>query len=144
MHSMLNLALHVRYAFINFGMFIDYSFYVSHLRLQILIHCCILTEQQKTESQHFPSRHFIQRRPGPSTMVPSKSHVSNSITNQLASMNAMFTSTQSQALLQGHSLSTPSTTASGSSSNSNSASRPSISEMSGHSNVGPGNENQMA
>lgn len=91
-------------------------------------------EQQKPD---FPSRQFIQRRPGPPTMVPSKNHVSNPITNQLASMNALFTSTQSQALLQGHSHSSPSTTASGSGSNSNNAARSSMNEMSGHSNVGP-------
>ncbi|XP_018538172.1 coiled-coil domain-containing protein 106a [Lates calcarifer] len=94
-------------------------------------------EQQKSDAQHFPSRQFIQRRPGPAAMVPSKNHVSSPLTNQLASMNALFNSTQSQALLQGHSHSTPSTTASGSSSNSNNATRSSMSEMSGHSNVGP-------
>lgn len=99
------------------------------------------TEQQKTDSQHFPSRPFIQRRPGPPTMVPSKNHVTNPLTNQLASINALFNSTQSQALLQGHSHSTPSTTASGSGGNSNSAARSSMNEMSGHSNVGPGNTN---
>ncbi|XP_078108846.1 coiled-coil domain-containing protein 106-like isoform X3 [Sander vitreus] len=95
--------------------------------------------EQKTESQHFPSRQFIQRRPGPPTMVPSKNHVSSPLTNQLASINALFNSTQSQALLQGHSHSTPNTTASGSSSNS--ATRASMNEMSGHSNIGPGNTN---
>ncbi|XP_075965554.1 coiled-coil domain-containing protein 106-like [Anarhichas minor] len=95
-------------------------------------------EQQKSESQHFPSRQFIQRRPGPPTMVPSKNHVSNPLTNQLASINALFNSTQSQALLQGHSHSTPNTTASGSSGNGNSATRSSMNEMSGHSNIGPG------
>uniref|UniRef100_A0A8C3GAD3 Coiled-coil domain containing 106a n=1 Tax=Cyclopterus lumpus TaxID=8103 RepID=A0A8C3GAD3_CYCLU len=42
-----------------------------------------------------------------------------------------------QALLQGHSHSTPNTTASGSSGNSNSATRSSMNEMSGHSNIGP-------
>uniref|UniRef100_A0A3Q3JC18 Coiled-coil domain containing 106a n=1 Tax=Monopterus albus TaxID=43700 RepID=A0A3Q3JC18_MONAL len=68
------------------------------------------TEQQKTDSQHFPSRQFIQRRPCPPTMVPSKNHVSSPLTNPLASMNALFSSTQSQALLQGHSHSTPSST----------------------------------
>ncbi|XP_032375153.1 coiled-coil domain-containing protein 106a isoform X3 [Etheostoma spectabile] len=92
---------------------------------------------RKTESQHFPSRQFIQRRPGPPTMVPSKNHVSSPLTNQLASINALFNSTQSQALLQGHSHSTPNTTASGS----NSATRASMNEMSGHSNIGPGNTN---
>uniref|UniRef100_UPI0037E7DE6C coiled-coil domain-containing protein 106a n=1 Tax=Semicossyphus pulcher TaxID=241346 RepID=UPI0037E7DE6C len=91
-------------------------------------------EPQKTDSQHFPSRQFIQRRPGPPTMMPSKNHVTNQITNQLASINALFNSTQSQALLQSHSHSTPSTTAGGS--GSNSATRSSINEMSGHSNVG--------
>lgn len=93
-------------------------------------------EQQKTDSQHFPSRHFMQRRPGPPTMVTSKNHVSSPLTNQLASMNALFNSTQSQAILQSHSHST-SSTASGSSGNSSSAARSSMNEMSGHSNVGP-------
>ncbi|KAK1895720.1 Coiled-coil domain containing protein 106 [Dissostichus eleginoides] len=75
-------------------------------------------EQQKPqESQHFPSRQFIQRRPGPPTMVPSKNPVSSQLTNQLVSLNALFNSTQSQALLQGHSHSTPNVTASGSSGN---------------------------
>uniref|UniRef100_A0A3B4ETU9 Coiled-coil domain-containing protein 106-like n=2 Tax=Haplochromini TaxID=319058 RepID=A0A3B4ETU9_9CICH len=77
----------------------------------------LFVEQQKTDSQHFPSRHFMQRRPGPPTMVTSKNHVSSPLTNQLASMNALFNSTQSQAILQGHSHST-SSTASGSSGNS--------------------------
>ncbi|XP_040022349.1 coiled-coil domain-containing protein 106a [Gasterosteus aculeatus] len=95
------------------------------------------SEQQKSESQHFPSRQFIQRRPGPPTMVPSKNHGSNPLTNQLASINALFSSTQSQAILQGHSHSTPNTSASGSSGNGNSATRSSMSEMSGHSNIGP-------
>ncbi|XP_047454514.1 coiled-coil domain-containing protein 106a isoform X1 [Mugil cephalus] len=93
------------------------------------------SEQQKTDSQHFPSRQFIQRRPGPATMVPSKNHVSSQLTNQLASMNALFSSTQSQALLQGHNTSSSAT--GGSSGNSSSAARSSMNEMSGHSNVGP-------
>ncbi|XP_020502375.1 coiled-coil domain-containing protein 106 [Labrus bergylta] len=93
-------------------------------------------EQQKTDSQHFPSRQFIQRRSVPPTMVSSKNHVSNPLSNQLASINALFNSTQTQALMQSHSHSTPSTTAGGSSGNSNSVTRSSISEMSGHSNVG--------
>lgn len=92
-------------------------------------------EQQKTDSQHFPSRSFIQRRPGPPNMVSAKNHVTNPLTNQLASINALFNSTQSQTLLQGHS--TTGTTASGSSGNSNSVARSSMNEMTGHSNVGP-------
>ncbi|XP_074509511.1 coiled-coil domain-containing protein 106a [Sebastes fasciatus] len=91
-------------------------------------------EQPKTESQHLPSRQFIQRRPGPPTMVPSKNHVSSPLTNQLASINALFNSTQSQALLQNHSHSSPNTTASG---NSNSATRSSINESRGQSHMGP-------
>ncbi|KAM6910083.1 coiled-coil domain-containing protein 106a [Xenentodon cancila] len=91
-------------------------------------------EQQKTDSQHFPPRQFIQRRPGPPTMVSSKNHVSSPLTTQLASMNALFNSTQSQSLLQGHS--TPSTTAGGSGGNSGSATRSSINDMSVHN--GPG------
>nr|XP_046256080.1 coiled-coil domain-containing protein 106-like [Scatophagus argus]XP_046256081.1 coiled-coil domain-containing protein 106-like [Scatophagus argus]XP_046256082.1 coiled-coil domain-containing protein 106-like [Scatophagus argus] len=92
-------------------------------------------EQHKTDSQHFTSRPFIQRRPGPPTMVPSKNHVSSPLTNQLASINALFNTTPSQNLLQGHNHSSSSTTASGSSSNS--ATRSSMNEMSTHSNVGP-------
>lgn len=93
-------------------------------------------EQQKTDPQHFSSRPFIHRRPGPTTMVPTKNHVSNPLTNQLASINALFNSTQSQALLQSHSHSASSTTAGGSSGTSNSASRSSINDMGGHNNVG--------
>lgn len=100
---------------------------------------CLFIEQQKTDSQHFPSRPFIHRRPGPSTMVSAKNHVSSPLTNQLASINALFNPTQSQSLLQGHSHSTSSSTASGS--NSNNATRSSLNEISGHSNVGPGNTN---
>ncbi|KAK5862162.1 hypothetical protein PBY51_017587 [Eleginops maclovinus] len=89
-------------------------------------------EQQKPqESQHFSSRQFMQRRPGPPTMVPSKNPVSSPLTNQLASINALFNSTQTQSLLQGHNHSTPNATASGSS-NSN---RSPMNEMSGHSNI---------
>ncbi|XP_041648609.1 coiled-coil domain-containing protein 106a [Cheilinus undulatus] len=93
-------------------------------------------EQQKSDSQHFPSRTFVQRRPGPPTMMTSKNHVSNPLTSQLASINALFNSTQSQSLMQNHSHSTPNTTVGGSSGNSNSASRSSINGMSGHGSVG--------
>ncbi|XP_058503522.1 coiled-coil domain-containing protein 106a [Solea solea] len=92
-------------------------------------------EQQKSDTPHFPPRQFIQRRPGPPTMVPSKNHVSSSLSNQLASMNALFSSTQSQALLQSHSHSTTATTATGNSGNS--ATRSAMNEMSGHGNLGP-------
>ncbi|XP_013868119.1 coiled-coil domain-containing protein 106a [Austrofundulus limnaeus] len=90
------------------------------------------TEQQKADSQHFPSRQFIQRRPGLPTMVSSKNHVSSPLSTQLTSMNALFNSTQSQALLQGHSHSTSSTTASGSGSKSVSVTRSPLNEMTGH------------
>ncbi|KAM3849569.1 coiled-coil domain-containing protein 106-like [Diretmus argenteus] len=93
------------------------------------------TEQQKPDSQHFPPRQYIQRRPGPPTMVPPKNHGSSPIASQLASMNALFNSAPSQALLSGHT--TTSTTASGSSGNSNSNPRSTMNEMSGHGNVGP-------
>ncbi|XP_076010758.1 coiled-coil domain-containing protein 106a [Genypterus blacodes] len=89
--------------------------------------------EQKTDSQHFPSRHFIQRRPGPPSMGPSKNHVSSSIANPLASMNALFNSAPAQALLPGHS--NASNTASGGNSNNNS--RSTMNEMSAHGNVGP-------
>lgn len=97
-----------------------------------------LLEQQKSNSQHFPSRPFVQRRPGPQTMAPSKTHVPSQLTSQLVSINALFNTAQSQNLLQSHSHGASSTTASGSGS-SNSAPRPSMSEMSGHGSVGPGN-----
>ncbi|KAM9723828.1 coiled-coil domain-containing protein 106-like [Menidia menidia] len=88
-------------------------------------------EQQKTDLQRFSPRQFVQRRPGPPTMVSSKRGVSSPLTSQLASMNALFNSTQSQSLLQAHSHGPPSTTTSGSSGNAGVAARPSINEMSG-------------
>lgn len=99
----------------------------------------LFLEQQKADLQHFPSRQFIQRRPGPPTMVSSKNHVSSPMSTQLTSINALFNSTQSQALLQGHGHITPSTTASGS--KSGSVTRSPLNEMSGHS--GPGNTNHL-
>ncbi|XP_041843553.1 coiled-coil domain-containing protein 106a [Melanotaenia boesemani] len=89
--------------------------------------------EQKTDSQHFPPRQFVQRRPGPSSMMSSKNHVSSPLTTQLASVNALFNSTQSQSLLQGHNHSATNTTASGSSGNSGTATRSSMNEISGHS-----------
>uniref|UniRef100_H3CRP9 Coiled-coil domain containing 106a n=1 Tax=Tetraodon nigroviridis TaxID=99883 RepID=H3CRP9_TETNG len=80
-------------------------------------------EQQKSNSQHFPSRQFIQRRPVPQTMAPSKTHVPSQLTSQLVSINALFNSAQSQNLLQSHSHGASSTTASGG------GTRPSMSEM---------------
>ncbi|XP_056142075.1 coiled-coil domain-containing protein 106a [Lampris incognitus] len=90
------------------------------------------TEQQKSDSQHITSRQFIQRRPGPPTMVPSKNHVTSPIASQLASMNALFSSAPTQTLLPGHS--STSAVASGSSGSSNS--RSTMNDMSGHGNVG--------
>uniref|UniRef100_A0A1A8C620 Coiled-coil domain containing 106 n=1 Tax=Nothobranchius kadleci TaxID=1051664 RepID=A0A1A8C620_NOTKA len=87
-------------------------------------------EQQKTDSHHFQTRQFIQRRPGPPTLVPSKNRVSSSLTTQLTSMNALFNPTQSQTLLQGHG--TSSTPASGLSGKNSNAARSSINEMSSH------------
>uniref|UniRef100_A0A3P8WWV8 Coiled-coil domain containing 106a n=1 Tax=Cynoglossus semilaevis TaxID=244447 RepID=A0A3P8WWV8_CYNSE len=77
------------------------------------------------DPSHFPTRPFVQRRPGPPTLVPSKNHGSGSLTNQLASMNALFSSTQSQALLQsqGHANLAAATTASGCSGSKNNTSR---------------------
>lgn len=89
-------------------------------------------EQQKTDPQHFPQRQFIQRRPGPSTMVPSKTHVSSPIPTQLSNMNALYNATQSQTLLHGHSHGTPSTTSSGSNSKNSNATRSSLNDLSGH------------
>ncbi|KAJ0066569.1 hypothetical protein NL108_014559 [Boleophthalmus pectinirostris] len=85
-------------------------------------------EQQKTDSQHFQTRQFIPRRPGPASLMGSKNHVANQITNQLASMNALFNS-QSQALLQGQS--TSAVTPGGSSANINNTRPP----ISAHNNV---------
>nr|XP_015806054.2 coiled-coil domain-containing protein 106a isoform X2 [Nothobranchius furzeri] len=87
-------------------------------------------EQQKTDSHHFQTRQFIQRRPGPPNLVPSKNRVSSSLTTQLTSMNALFNPTQSQTLLQGHG--TSSTPASGLSGKNSNAARSSINEMSSH------------
>lgn len=101
----------------------------------------LLIEQQKTDPQHFPQRQFIQRRPGPPTMVPSKNPVSNQIPTQLSNMNALFNTTQSQALLQSHSHASPSTTGSGSNSKNNNSARSSLNDLSRHS--GPGNTNYI-
>lgn len=87
-------------------------------------------EQQKADSQHFSTRQFVPRRPGPPVM---KNHVTNQIANQLASMNVLFNS-QSQAVLQGHNHNTSNITTGGSSGNPTSA-RSSISDINGHSNV---------
>lgn len=87
-------------------------------------------EQQKTDSQHFTSRQFISRRPGPSTLMGSKNQVTNQLTNQLASMNALFNS-QSQAVLQSHSHNTTVGTPGGSSGNINNT-RPSINDINVH------------
>ncbi|XP_053736974.1 coiled-coil domain-containing protein 106-like [Synchiropus splendidus] len=87
-------------------------------------------EPAKADSQHFPSRQFIHRRQAPPTMAASKNHVSSSISSQLASLNALFPSTQPQSHLQSHSLN--SSTAG---SNSSSAARQSMNELSA--NVGP-------
>uniref|UniRef100_A0A3B5MWV6 Uncharacterized protein n=1 Tax=Xiphophorus couchianus TaxID=32473 RepID=A0A3B5MWV6_9TELE len=78
-------------------------------------------EQQKADQQHFPQRQFVQRRPCPPTMVPSKNHISNPMSSQLSNMNALYNTTQSQALLQGHSQQA-SSTGSGSNSKHNSLS----------------------
>lgn len=95
-------------------------------------------EPQKTDSQHFPSRQFIHRRPGPPTMVSSKNHVSGPLSNQLASMNALFGSSQPQALLQGHGSSSSAAAGSnGSSGGSSNAARSGMNDMSGHGSVGP-------
>uniref|UniRef100_A0A674NTB9 Coiled-coil domain-containing protein 106-like n=1 Tax=Takifugu rubripes TaxID=31033 RepID=A0A674NTB9_TAKRU len=89
-------------------------------------------EQQKSNSQHFSSRPFIQRRPGPPTMTPPKSHVPSQLTSQLVSINALFNSAQSQSLLQGHGHG-----ASAGGGGGGSGQRSSMSEMSGHGSVGP-------
>lgn len=69
-------------------------------------------------------------------MTPPKNHVPSQLTSQLVSINALFNSAQSQSLLQGHGHGASSTLAGG---GSNSAQRSSMSEMSGHGSVGPGN-----
>lgn len=87
-------------------------------------------EQQKPDSQHFPTRQFIPRRPGPSSLMGSKNQVANQITNQLASMNALFNS-QSQAALQSHSHNTSAVTAGSSTGNMNNV-RTSIGDINVH------------
>ncbi|XP_054637294.1 coiled-coil domain-containing protein 106a isoform X2 [Dunckerocampus dactyliophorus] len=88
-------------------------------------------EQQTTDSPRFPSHQFLQRRPAAPIAAPAKKHVSNAVSNHLASMNALFTSAQSQALLQG--LGAAGNSSSGSSSSSNSSTRP---LMNGHGSLG--------
>ncbi|XP_027868252.1 coiled-coil domain-containing protein 106a isoform X1 [Xiphophorus couchianus] len=87
-------------------------------------------EQQKADQQHFPQRQFVQRRPCPPTMVPSKNHISNPMSSQLSNMNALYNTTQSQALLQGHSQQA-SSTGSGSNSKHSNAARSSLNQLSG-------------
>ncbi|XP_061675984.1 coiled-coil domain-containing protein 106-like isoform X3 [Syngnathoides biaculeatus] len=92
-------------------------------------------DQQRTDSPHLPSRQFLQRRPAAPTAAPSKNHVSSPISNQMASMNALLTSAQSMALLQG--LASPGNSAAGCSANS--APRPLMNDLNGHRNLAPGN-----
>ncbi|XP_077432512.1 coiled-coil domain-containing protein 106a isoform X2 [Vanacampus margaritifer] len=82
-------------------------------------------EQQTTDSPHLPSRQFIQRRSAAPPAAPSKKHVSNPITNPMSSMNALFTSAQSAALLQGL----------GAAGTSAGAARPLMSDLNGHRNL---------
>ncbi|XP_051921157.1 coiled-coil domain-containing protein 106-like isoform X2 [Hippocampus zosterae] len=56
------------------------------------------SEQEKMDSPHLPSRQFIQRRPAAPPTAASKNLVSNPVSNQMASMNALF---NPSALLQG-------------------------------------------
>lgn len=65
-------------------------------------------------------------------MTPPKSHVPSQLTSQLVSINALFNSAQSQSLLQGHGHGA-------SAGGGGSGQRSSMSEMSGHGSVGPGN-----
>ncbi|XP_075896996.1 coiled-coil domain-containing protein 106a isoform X1 [Nelusetta ayraudi] len=102
------------------------------------------SEQQKTDSQHFPSRPFTHRRPGPPTMGPPKNHVSSPLSNQLATIHSLFNSAQTQTLLQSHSQGTCGTTTSGSGGNSSSTARSSIGEMSGRNNVIHGNKDSLS
>ncbi|XP_049587686.1 coiled-coil domain-containing protein 106 [Syngnathus scovelli] len=90
-------------------------------------------EQQKRDSAHLPSRQFIQRRPAAAPPTAScKKHISNPISNQMASMNARFSSTQSAALLQG--LAAGGASASGS--GANRAVGLLMNDLSGHRNLG--------
>ncbi|XP_077455017.1 coiled-coil domain-containing protein 106a [Stigmatopora argus] len=57
--------------------------------------------QQKTDSQRLPSHQMIQQRPPMTSAAPSQNHMSNPISNQMASMNSLFTSARSAALLHG-------------------------------------------
>ncbi|XP_046897837.1 coiled-coil domain-containing protein 106a [Hypomesus transpacificus] len=58
--------------------------------------------EQKSDSRPFASRQLLQRRPAPSSMAPPKNHTSSPIASQIASMSAMFSSGNSQTLLQAH------------------------------------------
>lgn len=113
---------------------------VSDCSLSNLLSFSFTVEQQKTDSQHFPSRPFTHRRHGPPTMGPPKNHVSSPLSNQLATIHSLFNSTQTQTLLQSHSQGTSGTTTSGSGGNSSSAARSSISDMSARNNVIHGNK----
>lgn len=109
--------------------------------LFLCFYFCFTEEQQKTDSQHFTPRPFTHRRPGPPTMVPSKTHVSGPLSNQLATIHSLFNSTQTQSLLQSHSQGTSGTTGGGG--NSGSTARSSISEMSGRNSVLLGNKGNI-
>ncbi|XP_061918522.1 coiled-coil domain-containing protein 106a isoform X2 [Entelurus aequoreus] len=75
---------------------------------------------------------FFQRRPSAPAATPTKNHVSNAMTNHLASMNTLFTSAQSQALFQGLATAGNSTSSSGGGGSSSGAAR-----LNGHRNLTP-------
>ncbi|XP_061918521.1 coiled-coil domain-containing protein 106a isoform X1 [Entelurus aequoreus] len=89
-------------------------------------------EQQTTDPPHFPPQQFFQRRPSAPAATPTKNHVSNAMTNHLASMNTLFTSAQSQALFQGLATAGNSTSSSGGGGSSSGAAR-----LNGHRNLTP-------
>nr|XP_057912278.1 coiled-coil domain-containing protein 106a [Doryrhamphus excisus]XP_057912279.1 coiled-coil domain-containing protein 106a [Doryrhamphus excisus]XP_057912280.1 coiled-coil domain-containing protein 106a [Doryrhamphus excisus]XP_057912281.1 coiled-coil domain-containing protein 106a [Doryrhamphus excisus] len=93
-------------------------------------------EQQTTDSPRFPSHQFLQRRPAGASAAPAapaKKHVSDAVSTHLASMNALFTSAPSQALLQGLGAAGHSSSGSGSGAGSASSSR---ALLNGHGSLG--------
>lgn len=95
----------------------------------------LLIEQEKTDSPHLPSRQFIQRRPAAPPAAPSKNLVFNPVSNQMASMNALFSPSHSAALLQGLS------SASVSGGDATRATRSLMNDVNGHRNLRAGNTN---
>lgn len=121
-----NIAINAQMAFCTFCGRLQRSLIDWHL---------LLIEQEKTDSPHLPSRQFIQRRPAAPPAAPSKNLVFNPVSNQMASMNALFSPSHSAALLQGLS------SASVSGGDATRATRSLMNDVNGHRNLRAGNTN---